>query len=80
MTLKEIEARKAEIFNKINDVKSEEELAELRKEAEAINKEVPEDEKKEEKKSEEISHEEERSLLADVKDLEKRSVEVKEVH
>ena len=79
MTLKEIEARKAEIFNKINDVKSEEELAELRKEAEAINKEVPEDEKPEEKKSEEISHEEERSLLADVKELEKRNVEVKEI-
>ena len=79
MTLKEIEARKAEIFNKINDVKSEEELAELRKEAEAINKEVPEDEKSEEKKSEEISHEEERSLLADVKELEKRNVEVKEI-
>ena len=79
MTLKEIEARKAEIFNKINDVKSGEELAELRKEAEAINKEVPEDEKSEEKKSEEISHEEERSLLADVKELEKRNVEVKEI-
>ena len=79
MTLKEIEARKAEIFNKINDVKSEEELAELRKEAEAINKEVPEDEKPEEKKSEEISHEEERSLLADVKELEKRNVEVNNV-
>ena len=79
MTLKEIEARKAEIFNKINDVKSEEELAELRKEAEAINKEVPEDEKSEEKKSEEISHEEERSLLADVKELEKRNVEVNNV-
>ena len=69
MTLKEIEARKAELFNKINEVKSEEELAELRKEVEAINKEIPEEEKQEEKNAKEISHEEERSLLADVKEL-----------
>ena len=79
MTLKEIEARKAELFNKINEVKSEEELAELRKEVEAINKEIPEEEKQEEKNAEEISHEEERSLLADVKELEKRNVEVNNV-
>lgn len=75
MTLKEIKARKAEIFNKINDVKSEEELAELRKEVEEINKEIPE----EEKNVGGISHEEERSLLTDVKELEKRNVEVKNV-
>lgn len=75
MTLKEIEARKAEIFNKINNVKSEEELAELRKEVEAINKEIPE----EEKNVGGISHEEERSLLTDVKELEKRNVKVKNV-
>lgn len=79
MTLKEIEARKAKLFNKINEVKSEEELAELRKEVEAINKEIPEEEKQEEKNAEEISHEEERSLLADVKELEKRNVEVNNV-
>lgn len=79
MTLKEIEARKAELFNKINEVKSEEELAELRKEVEAINKEIPEEEKQEEKNAKEISHEEERSLLADVKELEKRNVEVNNV-
>lgn len=79
MTLKEIEARKAELFNKINEVKSEEELAELRKEVKAINKEIPEEEKQEEKNGEEISREEERSLLADVKELEKRNVEVNNV-
>ena len=79
MTLKEIKARKAELFNKINEVKSEEELAELRKEVEAINKEIPEEEKQEEKNAKEISHEEERSLLADVKELEKRNVEVNNV-
>ena len=34
MTLKEIEAKKAELRSKINDAKSEEELKELRKQAE----------------------------------------------
>lgn len=73
MTLKEIEARKAELLNKINEVKSEEELTELRKEVEAINKEVPEVEKQEETDGA-ISHEEERTLIADTEDLEKRNV------
>lgn len=77
MTLKEIEERKAELLNKIAEAKTQEELAELRSEVEAINKEVPEQEKTEEKKDGEISHEEERSLIADIQGIEKRSLDVR---
>ncbi len=77
MTLKEIEERKAELLNKIAEAKTQEELAELRSEVEAINKEVPEQEKTEEKKDGEISHKEERSLIADTQEIEKRSMNVK---
>ena len=77
MTKKEIEERKAELLNKIAEAKTQEEIAELRSEVEAINKEVPEQEEvKTEEKSEEISKEEERSLIADTEDLEKRNKEV----
>lgn len=75
MTLQEIEARKAELLNKIAEAKTQEELAELRSEVEAINNEVPEQEETEQKDGK-ISHEEERSLLADTQDLEKRNKEV----
>ena len=77
MTKKEIETKKAELLNKINEVKSEEELAELRKEVEAINKEVPEVE--EQRNDGTITHEEERSLLTDVDNLEQRKVEITNV-
>lgn len=73
MTLKEIEKRKAELLNKIADAKTQEELTELRKEVEAINKEVPDSEEK----KEEISKEEERNLIADTQEIEKRSLDVK---
>lgn len=79
MTLKEIKARKAELLNKITEAKTEEELAELRKEAENLKKEVPEEDKKEEKKNGTITHEEERNLLADVDNLEQRKVEITNV-
>lgn len=72
MTLQEIEERKAELLNKIAEAKTQEELEELRSEVEAINKEVPEQEEPEQKEGE-ISHEEERSLLADTQELETRS-------
>lgn len=71
MTLKEIEAKKAELRNKINEAKTEEELAELRKQAEELNKEVPTEEKEGE-----ITHEEERALIADTNNLEQRKVEI----
>ena len=77
MTQKEIEERKAELLNKIAEAKTQEEIAELRSEVEAINKEVPtQEEVKAEEKSEEISKEEERSLIADTEELEKRNKEV----
>lgn len=80
MTQKEIEARKAELLNKIAEAKTQEEIAELRSEVEAINKEVPEQEEvKTEEKSEEISKEEERSLMADTEELEKRNKEVSDL-
>ena len=71
MTKKEIEARKAELVTKINEAKTEEELAELRKQAEELNKEVPTEEKEGE-----ITHEEERALIADTNNLEQRKVEI----
>lgn len=71
MTLKEIETKKAELRNKINDAKSEEELEELRKQAEELNKEVPAEEN-----DGTITHEEERALIADTQNLEQRKVEI----
>jgi len=68
MTLKEIEERKAELQNKINEAKTQEELEELRSQVNAINNEVPDKESKEE-----ISKEEERNLITDIEELEKRS-------
>lgn len=76
MTLEEIETRKTELLNKINNVKTEEELAELRKQVEELKKEVPINE---EKKDGNITHEEERALIADIHNLEQRNVEVKNV-
>lgn len=73
MTLKEIEERKAELLTKIAEAKNEKELKELRSEVEAINKEVPEQEEPEQ--NGEITPEEERSLIADTQELEKRSKE-----
>lgn len=74
MTLKEIEERKKELLDKIAEAKTQEELEELRKEVEAINKEVPkQEETKQEEKNGEISREEERKLIADTEELEKRS-------
>lgn len=71
MTLKEIKERKKELVVKINEAKTEEELNELRKEVEELNKEVPVVEK-----NGTITHEEERSLIADFENLEKRKVEI----
>lgn len=77
MTLQEIEERKAELQSKIADAKNQEELEELRKEVEAINKEVPEQEEvKTEENLGEISKEEERKLIADTQELEQRNKEV----
>ena len=71
MTLKELEVKKAELRKKINDAKTEEELEELRKQAEELNREVPDKEEKQE-----ITHEEERALIQDTENLEKRKVEI----
>ena len=56
MTLQEIEARKAELLNKIAEAKTQEEIAELRNEVEAINKEVPEQEEKEQEEKKDDSN------------------------
>lgn len=71
MTKQEIEARKTELVAKINEAKTEEELAELRRQAEELNKEVPTEEN-----DGTITHEEERSLIADTQNLEQRKVEI----
>ena len=83
MTLEEIEAKKVELRNAINEAETEEKLEELKAEVEAINNEVPEpevEEKPEEEKPEEekttieITPEEERSLLKDTENVEERSI------
>lgn len=75
MTKQEIEERKKELYKKIAEAKTQEELTELRNEVEAIEKEVPEQEEPKQEEGE-ISHEEERSLIADTQELEKRSLNV----
>jgi len=74
MTAQEIEERKKELADKINNAASLEEIEELRSEVEEVSKEVAEEVKeetkeeveevaKEEEKEEEISKEEERELI-----------------
>lgn len=72
MTLQEIKNKKAELRNKINEAKTAEELEELRKQAEILNKEVPED-------NGTITQEEERTLLTDVNNLEQRKIEISNI-
>ena len=72
MLKKEIEAKKAELRNKINEAKTTDELEELRKQAEELNKEVPEDD-------ETITPEEERNLIRDVDNLEQRKAEITKI-
>lgn len=79
MTKREIEERKKELSQKVLDAKTQDELAELRKEIDAINKEVAEDEKIEDKTNKEISKEEERSLIADTEEIEKRNLDSKDL-
>lgn len=74
MNLVEIQKRKSELLTKISEAKTQEELLELRKQVEAINKEVP-GEEADEKKEHKISREEERKLISDTDELEKRSKE-----
>lgn len=73
MTLKEIEKRKAELVKKISEAKTQEELVELRKEAEQLNNEVPD------KEENVVSKEEERKLLNDTDELEKRNKKNKDL-
>ena len=72
MTVQEIENKKAELRSKINEAKTSEELEELRKQAEILNKEVPED-------NGTITKDEERTLLANVENLEQRKIEISNI-
>lgn len=75
MTKQEIQERKSELQNKIIEATTQEEIAEIRKEIEAINKEVPE-----ENVESEMSYEEERNLIADTEELEKRNMDVSKLN
>jgi len=75
MTKQEIQERKTELQNKIIEATTQEEIAEVRKEIEAINKEVPE-----ENVESEMSYEEERNLIADTEELEKRNIDVSKLN
>lgn len=70
MTKQEIEARKTELLDKIAKAATQEELAEIRTQVEELNKEVPEE------NNGEISREEERKLIADTQEIERRSKEI----
>ena len=76
MTKQEIENKKTELRNKINEAKTEGELVELRRQAEELNKEIPETENS---NNGTITHEEERALLADVSELEQRKAEITKI-
>lgn len=68
MTLQEIEARKSELLQKVAEAKSQEEMAELRKEVEAINKEVPEERNATEVVAEEVANLEERNVTTNIEE------------
>lgn len=83
MTLEEINEKKVELREEIENAETTEKLEELKGEVEALNNEIPEEveteaeeveEVKEEKAEEEISKEEERSLVRDTQELETRSI------
>lgn len=82
MTLEEINEKKVELREEIENAETTEKLDELKEEVESLNNEIPdeveeqpiEEEKEEEKVEEEISKEEERSLVRDTQELEKRSI------
>ena len=66
MTIQEIEARKKELEEKIDEAKSSEELEEIRKDVESINNEVPDEEPKaeeEEEEKEEVKEEEPKETI-----------------
>lgn len=73
MTKVEIEKRKTELLEKLAKAETQEELTELRKEVEEINKEIPEESEKQ------INKEEERKLINDTEQLEKRNVKIVKV-
>ena len=81
MTLEEIENKKAELRNAINEAKTDDELEQLKEQVEEINNEKPEEEKpqeekepEEEKTTVEITPEEERKLLKETETIETRNV------
>ena len=78
MTLEEINEKKVELREEIENAETTEKLDELKEEVEALNNEIPdeveEQPKEEEKVEEEISKEEERSLVRDTQELEVRSI------
>lgn len=84
MTLEEINEKKVELREEIENAETTEKLDELKEEVEALNNEIPDEvesdveekaeEVEEEKNEEEISKEEERSLVRDTQELEKRSI------
>ena len=78
MTLDEINEKKVELREEIENAETTEKLDELKEEVETLNNEIPdeveEQPKEEEKVEEEISKEEERSLVRDTQELEVRSI------
>lgn len=79
MTLEEINEKKVELREEIENAETTEKLDELKEEVEALNNEIPDEveeqpKEEEEKVEEEISKEEERSLVRDTQELEVRSI------
>lgn len=75
MTNQEFENKKEELRNLVEKADTEEKIAEIEEKLRNLQNEKIED-SNDEKKDGEISHEEERSLIADTDDLEKRSTDL----
>lgn len=76
MTKQEQEAKKAELRKLLQEADTEEKVTAVEEQLRALQNEQIEEEPKKEEEASEITAEQERSLIADTQELQKRSVEV----
>lgn len=76
MTKKELETKKEELRTLLQEADTEEKVAEVEEQLRALqNEQIDEEETKKEEETSEITAEQERSLIADTEELQKRSVD-----
>ena len=76
MTKQELETKKEELRNLLKDANTEEKVSEIEEKLRKLSEEKIEESDKENKSTNKITHEEERALIADTKNLEQRKVEI----